>query len=118
MLTRKQAQDILNNCGIPEGADFHKLDSTKVGYLAEWAAAMKYRKAKNAPGSTARMYHDYLQRRLTAKVKEYVLQGHYGQGWEDLTTESSYSEIRQRLREYRENERGNYRIITRRVMPE
>ena len=44
----------------------------------------------------------------------FVLQGTYGHGWEDLTAEETRSEIRQRLKEYRENEGGNYRIITRR----
>jgi hypothetical protein len=48
---------------------------------------------------------------------EYVLQGDYGygHGWEDLTTEDTRREIRERLREYRENEGDTYRIITRRV---
>lgn len=48
----------------------------------------------------------------------YVLQGNYGygNGWEDLTAEESYREIRQRKKEYRENEGGNYRIINRRVL--
>lgn len=48
----------------------------------------------------------------------YVLQGNYGygDGWEDLTAEESYREIRNRLKEYRENEGGNYRIIQRREL--
>lgn len=48
---------------------------------------------------------------------EYTLQGNYGygDGWEDLTSEDSRKEIRERLKEYRENEGGNYRIIKRRV---
>ena len=52
----------------------------------------------------------------------YVLQGHYGQGWEDLTAEEipkgkaylAYRAIKQTKREYMENEGGNYRIIRRR----
>ena len=43
-----------------------------------------------------------------------VLQGQYGQGWEDLCADESYKEIRQNLKEYRENEGGSYRIIQRR----
>lgn len=46
---------------------------------------------------------------------EYELQGDYGQGFELLTCESTYGEIRARLREYRDNEGGTYRIRTRRV---
>lgn len=44
----------------------------------------------------------------------YELQGNYGQGWECLCSESSYKEARQRRKEYRENEGGNYRIVTKR----
>lgn len=48
----------------------------------------------------------------------HVLQGDYGHGhgWEDLTAEESYSEIRARLKEYRENEGGTYRLIKRREL--
>ena len=49
----------------------------------------------------------------------YVLQGQYGQGWEDLTAEDkaepgAWPRIRQSRTEYRENEGGEYRIIERR----
>ena len=43
-----------------------------------------------------------------------VLQGQYGRGWEDLCGAESYKEIRQNLKEYRENEGGCYRTIRRR----
>ena len=51
----------------------------------------------------------------------YVLQGHYGYGWEDLTAEDSnelgaWKRIRQTRKEYRENEGGSYRIIERREL--
>jgi hypothetical protein len=47
---------------------------------------------------------------------EYILQGNYGiHGWEDLCTEESIKEIKQRLKEYRENEGGTYRVVKRRV---
>jgi hypothetical protein len=45
-----------------------------------------------------------------------VLQGSYGYGWEDLTAEETRKEIKQRLKEYRENENGTYRIIRRREL--
>lgn len=45
----------------------------------------------------------------------WVLQGYYGgYGWEDLTAETSRLEIRQRLKEYQENEGGTYRIVKKR----
>lgn len=46
----------------------------------------------------------------------WVLQGCYGFGWEDLTCEELFTEIRARLKEYRENEGGRYRIINRREL--
>jgi hypothetical protein len=53
----------------------------------------------------------------TRKTRDtYELQGNYGHGdgWECLTAEDSRAEIRQRLKEYRENEGGNYRIVKKR----
>jgi hypothetical protein len=47
---------------------------------------------------------------------EYIVQGNYGQGWEDLTSEDNRTEARTRLREYNENEREySHRLIKRRV---
>lgn len=45
-------------------------------------------------------------------MKSYMweLQGNYGYGWECLTAEEIFQEIKERLKEYRENEGGNYRI--------
>ena len=64
---------------------------------------------------TSRQYETWLGPTPRKTRDEYVLQGNYGHGWEDLTAESSIAEIRQRLREYRENEGGNYRTVKRRV---
>ena len=49
--------------------------------------------------------------------REWVLQGNYGygDGWEDLCAEEFRTEINQRLKEYRENEGGTYRVVTRRL---
>ena len=44
----------------------------------------------------------------------HVLQGSYGQGWEDLCASESRKEIIANRKEYRENEGGTYRIIQRR----
>lgn len=48
-------------------------------------------------------------------VDEYEVQGNYGQGWETVTTESTRTEARQRLREYNENEAYPHRLIKKRV---
>lgn len=46
---------------------------------------------------------------------EFTLQGNYGEGWEDLTSEKTRKDILKRKREYEENEGGNYRTIIRKV---
>lgn len=46
----------------------------------------------------------------------WVLQGSYGHGWEDLTASEKWLEVRQNLKEYRENEGGAYRIVHRREL--
>ena len=49
-------------------------------------------------------------------VEVYVLQGNYGIGWEDLVEYDDYTEARNDLKEYRENEpKYVHRLITRRV---
>lgn len=51
---------------------------------------------------------------------EFIVQGNYGygHGWEDECSEETRKEARDRLREYRENGLGRYRLITRRVLNE
>lgn len=48
-------------------------------------------------------------------IVEFALQGNYGygDGWEDLCVEETRKEARLRLKEYQENEGGNYRIVRR-----
>lgn len=47
---------------------------------------------------------------------EYIVQGNYGQGWEDITAEPTRKECKERLKEYRENEpQYNHRMIVKRV---
>jgi len=48
----------------------------------------------------------------------YILQGDYGQGWEDLTASMERAGVAANLREYRDNEGGAYRIIQRRELRE
>jgi len=52
----------------------------------------------------------------TKFVYLHVLQGNYGQGWEDLSASESRKEMRSDLRDYRQNEGGSYRIIKRRQL--
>lgn len=54
--------------------------------------------------------------RLTKYIYLYVLQGSYGYGFEDLCASESRREVVANLRDYRENEGGNYRIIQRREL--
>lgn len=49
------------------------------------------------------------------KIYEYEIQGAYGQGWEGVTWEDTWSEARQRLKEYNDNEPYPHRIVKRRV---
>ena len=54
----------------------------------------------------------------TRKTKdEFIIQGDYGygHGFEDECTEETRKEARQRLKEYRDNAPGIYRLIVRRV---
>ena len=53
----------------------------------------------------------------TPKTREvFVVQGNYGSGWEDVTEETCWVGGKNRLHEYRENERGYpHRLIARRV---
>jgi hypothetical protein len=46
----------------------------------------------------------------------FVLQGNYGYGWEDLTASENRKEVRDNLKDYRDNEGGSYRIIQRREL--
>lgn len=51
----------------------------------------------------------------SSTVVEYVIQGNYGQGWEDENTEETLADACRSLKEYRANGPGIYRRITRRV---
>lgn len=46
----------------------------------------------------------------------WVLQGDYGQGWEDLTASENLADMIRDRRAYRENSPGPYRIIQRREL--
>ncbi len=50
------------SAGVPLGYDFHQLRSTQVEELVRIAKAFGYHASKGAPGSTARMLYEYLNR--------------------------------------------------------
>ncbi len=66
-IERLQAIAILQLCKIPIPADYHTLDNDTVLSLLDCAKEAKYRKPKNANGSTGRYFHDYLQRQAAMK---------------------------------------------------
>ena len=61
-LTPQQAKAMLMADGMDFQQDFHALGSSAVQALADVAKLAGYRKSKNAPGSTARMFYQYLSR--------------------------------------------------------
>jgi len=52
---------------------------------------------------------------MRSKARKWVLQGNYGygHGWQDLCASEFRTEINAHLKEYRENEGGTYRVVTR-----
>lgn len=62
MTRTPDAGAILSRCGVERGADFHTLRLDTVERLIEFADDYGYRKPRNANGSRARYWHDYLQR--------------------------------------------------------
>lgn len=57
-----EARMRLGAAGIDFRRDFHELSSNEVGTVLDMAREAGYRKRKDAPGSTARMYFQYLSR--------------------------------------------------------
>jgi hypothetical protein len=62
-LTAHEAKQLLESEGIDFSKDYHASVTTSEGSrIAEVAKMAGYKKSKNAPGSTARMYFQYLSR--------------------------------------------------------
>lgn len=61
-LDPREAKQRLKDAGIDFGRDFHELRSSEVDEVLAVAREAGYRKRKDAPGSTARMYFQYLKR--------------------------------------------------------
>jgi hypothetical protein len=75
MLTRTEARDILIECEVFIGDDFHALGAAKVMALFDAARRLRYRKPRKANGSTARYFHSYLQRR--ARNRQVLMGGRW-----------------------------------------
>lgn len=61
--TRIMAKIVLGQL-IDFDDDFHILDSTAVEALATWAKLTRYRKSRNANGSTARYFFNHLAKKV------------------------------------------------------
>lgn len=61
-LEPREAKQRLKTAGIDFSNDFHQLPRSQVQLILDTARAAGYRKSKGAPGSTARMYFQYLSR--------------------------------------------------------
>ena len=66
---------ILNQAG-GSTSNFHELGSAEVDTLLHHAKIHKYRKSPNAPGSTARMFHQHL-----TKIARRHADGYDGPSW-------------------------------------
>lgn len=61
-IDRAEAKRLLQSDGIDFQRDFHELSSYETQRILEVAKLAGYRKRQDAPGSTARMYFQYLRR--------------------------------------------------------
>jgi len=62
MSHKQNARAALTNHGVPLNRDYHTLPSATVEDIVEAAKAHRYRKPKNANGSTARCFYEYANR--------------------------------------------------------
>ena len=58
----REAKRHLREAGVDFSRDFHELSTSDVERILETARNAGYKKRKDAPGSTARMYFQYLSR--------------------------------------------------------
>lgn len=66
-MNRAEALGLAHHYGININADFHTLCASEVETVLEAADSRKYRKSRNANGSRARCFHDYLRRAAIKK---------------------------------------------------
>jgi hypothetical protein len=62
-LSPDKARAMLEAAGVDFRKDFHALSSADVDLILEAAKLAGYRKSKGAPGSTARMYFQHLEKK-------------------------------------------------------
>lgn len=69
-ISPQEAKQLLASDGIDFGRDFHELSSYEIQRLLEIAKLAGYRKRPDAPGSTARMFYQYLSRQRAHATKK------------------------------------------------
>jgi hypothetical protein len=116
----------------PEDAGFEDWDDLseedKDYYYEEWKEEFyqgAFERFKEECMKHLDFFVEYLQRdkddyesggRVTKYVRVYIVQGNYGQGWEDLTAHDNRKDARAEMRVYDDNERYAHRVIERRVL--
>lgn len=117
-MTPEQARVVFSRCSVNPATPYADLTLPQLDALLRLAPPRwTWPSSPGAKDGAApiEQWHRYLLRRLRSTKREHVLQGHYGaHGWEDLCAEDTRREALRRLKEYRDNEGGNYRIVTRR----
>lgn len=65
-MTKDEAREIARRYGVNLSAPFHVLPWSQVDRVRDAADSRQYRKPKNANGSRARCFHEYLRRAANA----------------------------------------------------
>jgi hypothetical protein len=61
-MTQMEAEQVLTDCDIAGGTDYHKLYGWQIDELKRFADMRRYRKPKNANGSRLRYFYAYVDR--------------------------------------------------------
>lgn len=112
-IDKDAARAHLSACGVDFSADFHALPLDHIQALIDYAKAHGYRPPRHSSGSTGRSFFAMLTR--PQYETQHIVQGDYGQGWEDLTASLNRREMVSDLLAYRRNSPGAHRLISRRV---
>ncbi len=88
------------------------LDDTGEGFRSKDDAKL-FIAAKTSKGNKQRNPRMAKQKNPRKRVWNHYfsIQGNYGYGWEEVTAEDTWKEARARLKEYRENQPGAYRVV-------
>lgn len=105
--------------GVTLEQDFFTLTFAQVEELQTLAKFCGYKApaGNQRNGSPVRYFWAFLQRVGNPKTElQHIVQGNYGQGWEDVTASLDYREARNDLKAYRKNcPEYAHRLIKRRV---